>query len=107
MVVEALVLILDGISEIDAHVRSDLCYKICLRHLIRSGAVTNEIFFPRKDLFSLMRAQHVMSHHANISSMAELPHRAGAAGPRRMSGCQKIRKLAQSAVHNNSRLPRF
>ena len=37
--------ILDGISEIGAHVRSNICYSICLRHLIRSKAATNRIFF--------------------------------------------------------------
>ena len=34
----SMVLILDGNSEIGAHVRSNLCYFICLRHLIRSRA---------------------------------------------------------------------
>ena len=32
-------------SEINAHVRSDIGYLICLRHLFRSRAVTNLIFF--------------------------------------------------------------
>ena len=41
----AMVLILDITSEMNAHVRSNLCYFICFRHLIRSGAVTNRIFF--------------------------------------------------------------
>ena len=31
-----MVLILDGNSELGAHVRSHLCYLICCRHLIRS-----------------------------------------------------------------------
>ena len=48
----------DGNLEIGAYVRSDVCYLICVRHLIRSRLVTN-----RKDLFSLMRAQHVLSYH--------------------------------------------
>ena len=39
-----MVLILDGNSEIGAHVWSNLCYLICLRHLIRSKTVTNLIF---------------------------------------------------------------
>ena len=34
----AMVLILDGDSEIAAHVRSNLCYVICLGHLIKSKA---------------------------------------------------------------------
>ena len=38
----AMVLILDGNSEIDAHGRSDLCYLICVRQLTRSRAVTNQ-----------------------------------------------------------------
>ena len=36
-----MVLNLDGNSEIGAHVRSNVCYLICLRHVIRSKAVTN------------------------------------------------------------------
>ena len=43
-----MVLILDGNLEIgvhcSVHVRSNLCHLICLRHLIRSRAVTNLIF---------------------------------------------------------------
>ena len=39
----------DGKSEKGANVRSNLCYLICSRHLIRSGAVR--------------RAQHVQSYH--------------------------------------------
>ena len=40
-----MVIILDGNSEIGAHVRSNFCYLTPLRHLIRSIAVTNLIFF--------------------------------------------------------------
>ena len=36
--------ILDDNSEIGAYVRSNLCYLICLRHLIRSRAVKNQVF---------------------------------------------------------------
>ena len=36
-------LILDGNSEKAAHVRSNFCYLICLKHLIRPKAVTNRI----------------------------------------------------------------
>ena len=57
-----MVLILDGNSEIGAHIRRNICYLICLMHLIRSKAVTNQ-FFPPKRFFSLFRAQHVMSYH--------------------------------------------
>ena len=40
-----MVLILDGNSEIEAHVRSNSCYLIYLRHWIRSRAVQKLIFF--------------------------------------------------------------
>ena len=47
-----MVSILDGNSRIGAHVRSNLCYLICLRYLIRSRAVTNRIFFsPKRSIF--------------------------------------------------------
>ena len=36
---------LDGNSEIGAHVRRNLCYLICARHLICSKAVTRRFFF--------------------------------------------------------------
>ena len=41
-----------GSSKISAHVKSNLCYLICLRHLVRSRALTNRIFFPKINLFS-------------------------------------------------------
>ena len=57
---QAIVLILDGNSEMGAHVRSSLGYLIFLIHLERPTAVTDRIFF-----FSIrsMRAQHVLSYH--------------------------------------------
>ena len=54
--------ILDGNSKIVAQVRINLCYLICLRRLIKSRAVTN-ISFLRKELFSVIHAQHVLSDH--------------------------------------------
>ena len=42
--------ILDSNSETGAHVRSDLCYLICSRLLIRSEAVTNRIFSPKRPI---------------------------------------------------------
>ena len=39
------VLILHGISEIGAHVKSNICYLICSRHLIRMRSIRNRIFF--------------------------------------------------------------
>ena len=47
-----MVLILDGNSMvIDERVRSNLCYLICLRHLIRSREVTNPIIFRKIRIF--------------------------------------------------------
>ena len=40
-----MVLILAGHSEIGEHVRINLCHLTCLRHLNRSRAVTNGVFF--------------------------------------------------------------
>ena len=51
--------ILDGNLEIDAHVRSHLCYLICLRQLNRSRAVTKRILSPKRP-FSFMRAHHLV-----------------------------------------------
>ena len=45
---QGMVLILDGYSEIDAHVMCNICYLIVLRHLIRSRVETNRIFLIRK-----------------------------------------------------------
>ena len=57
-------LILDGISEIGAHGRRNLCY------LIRLKVITNWIFFLQKVIFIFMRAQHFLSYHLkNISTM--------------------------------------
>ena len=55
-----MVLTLDGYSEMGAqsHERGYLCYLIYLRQLIRS-----RVFFFRKDIFSFMRTQHVLSYH--------------------------------------------
>ena len=53
----------DGNSKTSAHVKSNLCYSICLRCLIRSRTVKNRIFFNRKDHIFVMRAQHVLGYH--------------------------------------------
>ena len=59
-----MVLILDGTSEIGAHVRSNFCLLTCLRHLSRAREEENLFFLAfAKDLFSFMRAQHVLSYH--------------------------------------------
>ena len=45
--------LLDGNSEIGEHVRSILCYLNCIRHLIRSRAVKNRVFFLKNTYFPL------------------------------------------------------
>ena len=59
-----MVLVIDRNSDISAHVRSIICYLICLRHLFRSREVTYlTIFFLIKDLSSLVRVQPVLRSH--------------------------------------------
>ena len=53
----SLVLILDGNTEIGAHVKSNLCYLISVRHFIRSRTVTNRIFFSDKTNFSSKQSE--------------------------------------------------
>ena len=47
----SMVFLLDGNSVIGAHVESNLCYLKCLRHLIRSRAVINRMFFSKETYF--------------------------------------------------------
>ena len=54
--------IIDCNCEIGVHVKSNICYLICLWHLNRPRVVTNRIFFS-KYIFSLMCAQHILYHH--------------------------------------------
>ena len=58
-----MVRILDGNSEIGAHVRSNLCFLICLRRFIKSREVTNLNLFFGKGPVSFMRAQYI--YHLN------------------------------------------
>ena len=51
-----MIFILYGYSEIGAHVGSNLCYLIGLRHLIRTRAVTNQFFSPEKRILSFCNA---------------------------------------------------
>ena len=44
-------LIIHGSSELGAHVRSNLCYLICLGHLIKSRAFKNRIFSLKRPIF--------------------------------------------------------
>ena len=46
-----MVLILDGNSEIGAHVWSNACSLIRLRHLNRSRAITNRFLSPKRQIF--------------------------------------------------------
>ena len=48
-----MVLILDGNSLRGAHLRRNIYYSTCLRHLIVSRAVTNRIFLSEKTFISL------------------------------------------------------
>ena len=57
-----MVLLLDGNSETGTHVISNLCYLICLRHLVDLDQ-SQIAFFLLKDLFYFMRAQYVMPYH--------------------------------------------
>ena len=57
--IRIMVLILDGNSLTDVHVKHNICNWTCLRHLITHKSV----IFIRKDLFSFMREQHAMSYH--------------------------------------------
>ena len=58
-------LILDGNSEIDAHIRSNLCYLICLRHLIRS----HNLDFSTNEPIFLHAAQHFLSYHGKTDHL--------------------------------------
>ena len=57
-----MVFILDGNSEIGAHVWSKFRNLICPRHFFISRALTNLIFFFKIELFSVLSAQHVLSY---------------------------------------------
>ena len=60
-----ILILLGGNSKIGAHVWSNLCHLISLRHLIISRAVTNRIFFRRKVLFAFF-AQRVLNNQLTI-----------------------------------------
>ena len=69
-----MVLILD--SKIGAHVRINIFHLICVRHLIRSRAVTNQIYFSEKTYFpSRVRMAVCNELPANISTTG-LPDKA-------------------------------
>ena len=69
MIAYNMVLMLDGNSEIRAQVRNNLCYLICLMHLIRSRAVTDLILF-----FLLHMCATFSELLSNIITMIVLKH---------------------------------
>ena len=64
-----MVLILDGKSEIGVYARSNLCQLICLRHLIRSSAVTNWNFLFEKTYFSSSAKCFELSSHISAHGL--------------------------------------
>ena len=75
--VGAMVLILDGNSEIGAHVRSNFCYSICLKCSNRSKAVTNRIFSVWKKKF-LHASATCYEFSSNISTMRKYDYKSEA-----------------------------
>ena len=65
-----IVLILEGNSEIGEHVRNNLRYLICLSHLIRPRAVTNQrnVFSPKIPIF-LHTCTPISELPSNISTV--------------------------------------
>ena len=57
--------------KLDAHVRSNLCYLICLRHLLRSRAVMNRIFSPKRPMFvhACATSSELPSNISTVGSM--------------------------------------
>ena len=53
-----MILILDGNSLRGAHVRRNICYSTCTRHLITSRAVTNRVFFNVERIFKIFFARN-------------------------------------------------
>ena len=66
---EVMLLILDGNSEIGAHVRSNHCYLIYLRKLIRSKTFTNRFVFSKKTHFYSCVCAAFSELPSNISNM--------------------------------------
>ena len=63
--VVTMVIVWNGNSEIGAHLWNDLGNLICSRHFFRPRAVTTLIFFfLRKEQFSVILAQYVLSYHS-------------------------------------------
>ena len=58
-----MVFIIDGCSFYHAHTWSKSGFSICSRHLVTSKESLNSIFFSKKDLVYIIRAQREMSNH--------------------------------------------
>ena len=86
-------MVLHGNSEIGAHVKSSLCYLICLRHLTSLGVVKNRIFFLRPNFLHACATYFELP--SNISTME---------GPKngnrnqRSEGQRRIRKVGLEGV---------
>ena len=65
-----MVLILDGNSDIGAHVGSNICYSISLRNSMRSRAVKNRFFFLRIIPIFLHACATCFVLPSNISTIA-------------------------------------
>ena len=64
MLVNRMVLIFDGNSEMVAHERRNIVYLICLRHLTdREWSQIGGLFSPKRSFFNHERAQHAPSYH--------------------------------------------
>ena len=61
-------ILLDGNSEIGAHVCSNLCYFICLGHFIRLSVVTNLFFLPKRPII-LHSCATFSEEQSDISTM--------------------------------------
>ena len=66
-----MVLISDGNSDIGAHVRSNSCFFICLKSLIKARAVTNHICSTKITIF-LHACETCTELLSNISIMLQL-----------------------------------
>ena len=63
-----MVRIVDGNSDIGAHVRSKLCYLICSRHLVRSRAFI-KLYFVSGNIFFLYACVPFLMLPSNTSTM--------------------------------------
>ena len=61
-----IVLILNGNLEIAAHIRNYLWNLICLRHLIRSGAVSNRIFIQSQSIQQNTRGSQLQADPSGL-----------------------------------------